>query len=53
MFLRKLKQRGLECLRLSVSDKCLGLIETWPEFYPEAKSNYPHRIYGRNRQVAK
>src|SRR5579863_8655500 len=35
-FLRHLKGRGLRGVRLLVSDKCLGLVEAWCEFYPEA-----------------
>ena len=35
-FLRHLKQRGLQGVRLIVSDKCLGLVEAAGEFYPEA-----------------
>ena len=35
-FLRELKGRGLTGIRLIISDKCLGLVETLPEFYPEA-----------------
>lgn len=35
-FLRHLKQRGLTGVRLFVSDKCLGLIESLVEFYPTA-----------------
>jgi putative transposase len=35
-FLRHLKQRGLQGVRLIVSDKCLGLVEAVGEFYPEA-----------------
>jgi len=35
-FLRHLKARGLEGVRLVVSDKCLGLVESLGEFYPEA-----------------
>jgi transposase-like protein len=35
-FLRSLKGRGLEGVRLIVSDKCLGLVESLAEFYPEA-----------------
>ena len=35
-FLRHLKQRGLAGVRLFVSDKSLGLIESLGEFYPEA-----------------
>jgi len=36
-FLRDLKGRGLKGVRLFISDKCLGLIETLAEFYPEAQ----------------
>jgi transposase-like protein len=36
-FLRHLKSRGLEGVRLIVSDKCLGLVESVAAFYPEAK----------------
>jgi transposase-like protein len=36
-FLRHLKSRGLEGVQLIVSDKCLGLVESVAEFYPEAK----------------
>ena len=35
-FLRHLKQRGLSGVRLFISDKSLGLIESLGEFYPEA-----------------
>src|SRR6202007_1792422 len=35
-FLRHLKERGLQGVRLFVSDKCLGLVESFGEFYPEA-----------------
>jgi transposase-like protein len=35
-FLRELKERGLAGVRLIVSDKSLGLVETLPDFYPEA-----------------
>src|SRR5271169_892467 len=35
-FLRQLKQRGLQGVRLLISDKCLGLVEAVGEFYPEA-----------------
>lgn len=35
-FLRDLKRRGLEGVRLFVSDKCLGLVESLAEIYPEA-----------------
>ena len=34
-FLRYLKERGLQGVRLFVSDKCLGLVESLGEFYPE------------------
>ena len=36
-FLRHLKSRGLCGVRLFVSDKCLGLVESLADFYPEAK----------------
>jgi transposase-like protein len=35
-FLRHLKERGLAGVRLIISDKCLGLVESLGEFYPEA-----------------
>jgi transposase-like protein len=35
-FLRHLKERGLQGVRLVTSDKCLGLVEALGEFYPEA-----------------
>jgi len=35
-FLRHLKDRGLRGVRLIVSDKCSGLVESIPDFYPEA-----------------
>jgi putative transposase len=35
-FLRHLKERGMKGVRLLISDKCLGLLEAWGEFYPEA-----------------
>jgi putative transposase len=35
-FLRYLKGRGLHGVSLFVSDKCLGLVESLAEFYPEA-----------------
>jgi len=35
-FLRHLKQRGLQGVRLTVSDKCLGLVEALGEFYPDS-----------------
>jgi len=35
-FLRHLKARGLNGVRLIVSDKCLGLVEALGEFYPES-----------------
>jgi putative transposase len=35
-FLRYLKERGLRGVRLFVSDKCLGLVESLGEFYPQA-----------------
>jgi transposase-like protein len=36
-FLRYLKGRGLKGVDLIISDKCLGLIESLGDFYPEAK----------------
>jgi putative transposase len=35
-FLRHLKERGLQSVRLLISDKCLGLVEAVGEFYPQA-----------------
>ena len=35
-FLRHLKSRGLKGVRMFVSDKSLGLIESIPEFFPDA-----------------
>ena len=31
-----MKERGLKGVRLFISDKCLGLVESLAEFYPEA-----------------
>jgi transposase-like protein len=36
-FLRNLKARGLSGVRLFISDKCLGLVESLAEFYPEVR----------------
>lgn len=36
-FLRHLKERGLQGVELIVSDKCLGLVESLAEFYPDAR----------------
>ena len=36
MFLRHLKGRGLSGVRLVTSDKCLGLVASLAEFFPEA-----------------
>jgi len=36
-FLAYLKQRGLQCPELFISDKCMGLIESLAEYYPDAK----------------
>lgn len=36
-FLRYLKSRGLKGVRLFVSDKCLGLVESLVDFYPQAQ----------------
>ncbi len=35
-FLRNLKERGLAGVRLFISDKCLGLVDSLAEFYPDA-----------------
>jgi len=35
-FLRNLKERGLSGVKLFISDKCLGLVESLTEFYPQA-----------------
>lgn len=35
-FLRYLKESGLKGVRLITSDKCLGLVETLGEFFPDA-----------------
>lgn len=35
-FLRHLKERGLAGVRLIISDKSLGLVESFAEFYPDA-----------------
>lgn len=35
-FLRHLKQRGLDGVRLVISDKCLGLVESVHDVYPDA-----------------
>jgi putative transposase len=35
-FLRYLKERGLKGVELFISDKCLGLVESLGEFYPDA-----------------
>ena len=36
-FLTYLKKRGLNCPELFISDKCIGLIESLADYYPEAK----------------
>ena len=36
-FLRHLKKRGLDGVKLIISDACLGLVESASEFYPDAK----------------
>ncbi len=36
-FLAYLKKRGLKCPELFISDKCMGLIESLAEYYPDAK----------------
>ena len=36
-FLRHLKERGLRGVELFISDKCLGLVESLGEFFPDAR----------------
>jgi transposase-like protein len=36
-FLRSLKKRGLQGVQLTISDKCLGLVESLGECFPEAR----------------
>ena len=36
-FLRQLKERGLGGVELFITDKCLGLVESLGDFYPEAR----------------
>jgi transposase-like protein len=36
-FLRQLKERGLRGVRLVISDKCLGLVESVAEVFPKAR----------------
>ncbi len=36
-FLAYLKKRGLSCPELFISDKCLGLLESLAEYYPNAQ----------------
>jgi putative transposase len=36
-FLRYLKERGLKGVQLIISDRCLGLVESLADFFPEAK----------------
>ena len=36
-FLAYLKKRGLNCPDLFISDKCIGLIESLADYYPDAK----------------
>lgn len=38
-FLAYLKQRGLKCPELIISDKCMGLIESIADYYPDAKGS--------------
>jgi len=61
-FLRHLKQRGLKGVRLVVSDKCLGLVESLADFFPQAKwqrcivhfyrNVFAKTPHGRMREVA-
>ena len=36
-FLKHLKERGLEGVRLFITDACMGLVESLEEFYPKSK----------------
>ena len=36
-FLRYLKERGLDGVQLIVSDRCLGLVESLADFFPQAR----------------
>ena len=36
-FLKHLKERGLKGVKLCIGDKCLGLVESIGEYFPEAK----------------
>jgi len=36
-FLAYLKDRGLQCPKLFITDKCMGLLESIDEYYPEAR----------------
>ena len=36
-FIRYLKKRGLRGVQLFISDKCLRLVESLSDFYPEAE----------------
>ncbi len=36
-FLASLKQRGLQGVQLFISDKCMGLVESLAEFYPQTQ----------------
>ena len=61
-FLKHLKERGLEQVRLIISDACLGLAESAAEVYPEAdwqrcvvhfyRNVFSHVPYTRVREVA-
>lgn len=47
-FLRHLKQRGLDGVELIISDKCLGLVESIAEFYPDARWQWCFVHFERN-----
>jgi putative transposase len=61
-FLKQLKQRGLQGVRLVISDACLGLVEALEETYPEAdwqrcavhfyRNVFSHVPNGKVREVA-
>jgi transposase-like protein len=61
-FLKELKKRGLTCVRLMISDACLGLVESIAEVFPEAdwqrcvvhfyRNVFSHVPRGKMREVA-
>ena len=52
-----LKKRGLKTIDMIVSDKSLGLVESIPDFHPQAQWHYYRNVLalvpqGRKREVA-